>query len=341
MSLELVKGCSKRLVFLIVVYLSLSGCAVVYKTTGRVLLDYTYDEAVPYVLSMEDTQMVCAVAESFAPFFFSFANVTSPPDQIAILFYMASATCSESQAWEHELRYLRAVKEKNVSEAQDARIAQKRALKQAATRQVKGYYRLVTDFGEPGNECPKFRSSDEELYYLIGLLNGVQALFNDIAAEGSADVPLSIGMKVGRATNCLDSEQWWGLPGALRAAIWSALPNSKPDQNIDPYELLNESIELGLKQGVRIVQVLEAQLLLGQGETGRVKEVIRQHVEVTSRVPSNPSVALLDAIATVQLQAISDRLWTEATGTRTPIGGLGTFPDDKKDEELIDIDDLL
>ncbi len=44
----------------------------------------------------------------------------------------------------------------------------------------------------------------------------------------------------------------------------------------------------------------------------------------------------------LQLRAISDRLWTAETGSRTPIGKLGTFWDDPKDAvEMIEISDLL
>jgi hypothetical protein len=51
---------------------------------------------------------------------------------------------------------------------------------------------------------------------------------------------------------------------------------------------------------------------------------------------------MLDIVATKQVLAVSDRLWTEATGSRTPIGGLGTFWDDQSPaEEALDIDDLL
>jgi hypothetical protein len=50
----------------------------------------------------------------------------------------------------------------------------------------------------------------------------------------------------------------------------------------------------------------------------------------------------LDIVATQQILAVSDRLWTEATGSRTPIGGLGTFWDDASPaEEALDINDLL
>ncbi len=55
-----------------------------------------------------------------------------------------------------------------------------------------------------------------------------------------------------------------------------------------------------------------------------------------------PAFRLLDEFTALQLQAISDRLWTEATGKRTPISGLGTFWDDpKKAVDTINIDDML
>ena len=47
-------------------------------------------------------------------------------------------------------------------------------------------------------------------------------------------------------------------------------------------------------------------------------------------------------MAALQMQAISDRLWTEATGKRTPLGKAGSFWDDPaKVLDSIDIDDLL
>ncbi|MCH2223043.1 MAG: hypothetical protein MK097_22385, partial [Dechloromonas sp.] len=38
----------------------------------------------------------------------------------------------------------------------------------------------------------------------------------------------------------------------------------------------------------------------------------------------------VDEIAINLVQMISDRYWTEATGMRTPVGGLGKFWDDPK-----------
>ena len=53
---------------------------------------------------------------------------------------------------------------------------------------------------------------------------------------------------------------------------------------------------------------------------------------------------LVDLLASDQLLQISDRMWMQNTGTRTPIGAYGTFWDDKKETKKLDqnlIDDLL
>ncbi|NYT46426.1 MAG: hypothetical protein H0A75_00595 [Candidatus Methanofishera endochildressiae] len=61
-----------------------------------------------------------------------------------------------------------------------------------------------------------------------------------------------------------------------------------------------------------------------------------------SSMPANPNFLFLDKVATIQLQAVSDILWTEATGKRTPIGGLGTFWDDPESTtDTVDITDIL
>ena len=155
------------------------------------------------------------------------------------------------------------------------------------------------------------------------------------------DVPLDIALKVNRAATCLDNEKWWGLPRAIQAAIWINFPSSKPP-GIDPLAVLDQSMQTGLQQGMRISQVLGAQVYIGLGNTEQVKTIIRRHVEERTQNPTLASYRILDEVATLHLQAMSDYLWTEATGKRTPIGGLGTFWDDPTDAvETIDLADLL
>jgi len=255
--------------------------------------------------------------------------------------YLLAGSCSEFMAWEEDLRHLRALYSKNVPEAEDARIAQKRFMTQAARRHLAGYQSLVLAIAEPGGACPDFHSDNAELYWLLGLLDGLQAMLNDLASEGIANVPLDIASKVGRGSACLDNEKWWGLPKAIQAAIWVNIPNDKP-ADVDPLNVLDQSLQIGIKQGVRVSQVLAAKVHMGLGNIEQVKSIIRSHKKAIVNTPSKPEFRLLDELATVQLLAISDHLWTEATGKRTPISGLGTFWDDPKGAvDTINIDDML
>jgi hypothetical protein len=139
----------------------------------------------------------------------------------------------------------------------------------------------------------------------------------------------------------LDNEKWWGLPKAIQAAIWVTIPSNKP-ADADPIKVLDQSMKTGLQQGVPIAQVLAAQIHMGLGHTDQVKAIIRLHQEAKTQTPALSTYRLLNEFTTLQLQAISDRLWTEATGKRTPISGLGTFWDDpKKSVNTINIDDML
>ena len=329
------------LLTLLSLQLFLSSCTVVYKSTGDVLLGYAEDEGVPYMLSSSDVDLGCSMAQAFTPFLLSFSRVTAPPDQLAILLYLVAGSCSESKAQEEELRYLRAIYAKNSVEAQDARIAQQRILSLAARRQLTGYYSLVTAMEEPGGDCPDFDTSNDELYWLFGLLNGIQAILNDIASGGNVEVPMNIAAKVARGASCLDNEKWWGVPAAIQAAIWITIPGDQP-VNKTPREILQQSIQIGIQQGMGATHVLAAKVYLGQGEIEQVKQTIRSYANFSQQASDNQEFNILNKISRVHMIAISDRLWTAATGARTPLGKLGSFWDDSNEVvETIDIDELL
>jgi len=329
------------LLLLLASSLLLNACTPVYKTTGDILLSYTENQGVPYMLASNDVGMGCSMAEAFTPFLLSFSRVTTPPDQLAILFYLVAGSCTEFQAHEQELRYLRAIYAKNSIEAQDARIAQQRFLQLAARRQLTGYYALLSAMSEPGGKCPEFSADNDEFYWLVGLLDGIQATINDIASGGQVEVPMDIAAKVGRGAGCLDNERWWGVPAAIQAAIWITIPGNEP-VDIDPRLVLQQSIQMGAEQGMAVSHVLAAKIYLGQGKTAELKQLIRNYVEQSSSAIKNQKFAVLNQVAKIQIQAISDRLWTEATGRRTPLGRLGTFWDDTDTTvETIDIDGFL
>jgi len=111
-----------------------------YKGTGEILIGYTKDQAIPYILETDNVDMGCMMSEAFAPFILSFSRVTTPPYQLAIMFNYLSGSCSEFKAKEEELRYLRALHVNNITEAQDARITQKRLLNKAARLQLNSYH---------------------------------------------------------------------------------------------------------------------------------------------------------------------------------------------------------
>lgn len=93
---------------------------------------------------------------------------------------------------------------------------------------------------------------------------------------------------------------------------------------------------------MRIVQVIAAKIHIGLGNSEQVKRIIRDNVRTRSNIETNPKYVFLDEVATIQLLAISDTMWTEATGKRTPIGRLGAFWDDPKNTmDTIDIIDIL
>jgi hypothetical protein len=81
-----------------------------------------------------------------------------------------------------------------------------------------------------------------------------------------------------------------------------------------------------------------------QGDKEAVKALIRSNAQQIAEKPADPNYRLFDQVAQNYLLSISDQLWSEAQGHRTPWQGYGTFWDDV-DEELegmdLDIDDLL
>ena len=77
-----------------------------------------------------------------------------------------------------------------------------------------------------------------------------------------------------------------------------------------------------------------------KGNDERLRKAIRDYAANDQNL--NPDYAMLDAIAGFIVQGISDREWTENTGKRTPIGGIGTFWDDQAQSgPSVNIDDLL
>ncbi|GAA5125237.1 hypothetical protein [Alloalcanivorax gelatiniphagus] len=330
---------SSRLVLAGGMVVALSGCAMIWKSTGDILVTFGEAEMAPYLFTYDDIRMGCMTGEAQTPLLMSFAEVGSWPEKLGVLTFTTAAVCMQQQALEEELRYHREVRAGNVSSAQDARIAQKRLSAVAAKRLYKAYTLMNEKFGplEEG-QCPYLRKDLDELVWLVGNISGVQALVADGAADGTVGVPRDIVAKVERRMKCLDNEKWWGAPMGVRATIWSILPQLAPE-GAEPWKVLHESEQMGFEQGVRLGSAFYAMSAYSKGDNERLRDAIRNFAANGDNV--DPQYMMMDTIAGVLVTGLSDLLWTENTGKRTPIGALGTFWDDEPEESEVDIDDLL
>ena len=90
---------------------------------------------------------------------------------------------------------------------------------------------------------------------------------------------------------------------------------------------------------MRLGSALYAMAAYSKGDDARLKQAIRDFAAHGKN--TNPNYRMLDAMAADIIQGLSDRLWTQATGKRTPFGELGTFWDDVQAQPKVDINDLI
>jgi hypothetical protein len=283
--------------------------------------------------------MASETGVSMGSYLLSFERVTSPPRRAAISTMLSAAQCADELAWQEELRGLRAIFKGDAHEAQDARIAEKRAHAVAAARYHRAFVSLVAAYGVPAELCPELDREDEILW-LLGLLAGVQAVQHDRGSGGLVEVPLDVLQKTARGAACLDDARWWGVPKALQAIVWLSVPGSKPSGS-DPWAELDAAVQRGEKQEVRLAGAIAVQAAINVGDEARLKDGIRRFGSTPAQDGAGAKYRLLDATAVRQVLAASDRLWTQATGHRTPVGSLGQFWDSTSTSTEDDTDDLL
>lgn len=322
--------------------LSMTGCSnMAYRFAGDQLMTFGKREMAPYLMAFDDVPMLCGTAESLTPLLMTFEAVGSDPDQMAVMVYMGAALCAESQAFEHELRYLRALNQGRFDEAKDARVAQKRAHALAAKRQQISYRRFLSYYGDlPPGRCPKQLKNDvDDLIYLLGMVSGVKAMLNDIQSDSQVNVEKDIAGKILYWTQCLDNAKWWELPSGMRSTVWNFVPMLAPE-GATPMADLARVAKVGELAGVRLAHAIWALSAYGNGDMENTRRSLREFRAAGETRAVDPRYRVLDAVATEIISGISDRMWTEATGTRTPVGALGTFWDDVP-ASAGDIDDLL
>ena len=318
--------------------LALASCqSAVYSTTGKVMSAYAVDHILPSMMQSDDVGMACETGVSMGSFLMSFERVADRPDKAALVTLMSAGMCAEGEAWEAELTQLRALRDSRASEAQDARIREKEAHYTAARRFHEAYQRLVSAYGDPTIQCPSLQPADE-IIFLLGLSAGALAVLHDRAADGAAEVPLDLPRRVAHGAACLDEERWWGVPAALQAAVWVSIPGATP-YGVDSWEVLVDAANGGDDDGVRLARAFLVQSAAAFGRTDEVRHAISDQARMLKEHPADPAWRMLDRYGTLMIQHESDKLWTSATGHRTPRGALGTFWDDPpavSDDGLLD-----
>ena len=322
----------------------LSGCSQVIKTGANIALGFTEKHIVPPILAMDDAEMVCNSGNSLTPAIMATKDMGADPTRVAVLMYSAAGICAEQKALDAELRYLRASKANQVTEAQDARIEQKRWAALASERQYTGYQLFQSRFEKKykkglGESCPKMNSDIEQTVYLLGMLSGLQAMTNDINSGGAVNVPKDIAAVVERGMTCLNNEKFWGAPEATRAVIWTLLPGAG-DGKPEPYATMKESMEIGEKKGVRLAHALYAIAAQASGDDAKVRDALKSFAQSrTETKPANPQFRLIDSMASNIVQGVADRYWTENTGVRGTDEGMQRFWDES--DSSSNLDDLF
>lgn len=318
-----------------------TGCSrFIHRTTGNILADHVVQNGIPALMSSNVGSLAYITGEADADLFETFTAVGSHTERISVVMYLLAGFYWEEQANEHQRRYLRAMYTANAAEAQDERIAERNAWKEATLRWLLSYQYMIRGFGEIGEKCPVLRNESDQLLFLFGLISGVEALLGTVASMHQVDVPMSAAAKSARAANCLDNDKWWGLPKTIQGAIWTVVPGSAPKGG-DGWQVMAHGVQQGSQAGVHLGYVLQALMADNANKPELVRSSIKGFADAQRQHPTPDNLRLMDSISEKKIQILSDRIWLEATGHRTPVGALGTFPDqgepqvDTKLEQLI------
>lgn len=320
----------------------LSGCAPLYWTTGALLTSYTNDEAVPYVLASDDINLAaCGTGLGFKQFIGSFSRVGDHPGKILIQLNTLTGLCAADRAQHAHLVYLRALHLGNTAIARDAYIREQRWWQRAAQRRLQGYKNTRRVYGKLGDgQCPALDSEAAQARFLIGLLTSVQALLSDLRASSTVGVPTDIAARAARASHCLDSNKWWGVPAALRAVVWLSVPGTKPEDK-NPWKVLERAVAAGAADNMPLAASLMIRAGYLQGNLQRQKQGISAVARIYKPGQMPEDYRLLAEVAYSDARFFSDRIWIKKTGHRTPLRSLGTFPGSEPQRKPLDVSEFL
>ncbi len=316
--------------------MALTGCQSLQRTGTNAVIGTLERNSVPPALAVSDLNMGCNYATTMVPLMGSMRSFYGDPSGLESILSTSSGICADLEANAEELRYLRAQRDKRSVEAQDARTSYKRLIERTARRQLAAFEHMRTSLEQKlrfkyGETCPQFgrvKGDFNQTIYLLGTLSGLQATVNDIAAEKTVGVPTDIPPKAEFAMTCLDDTKWWGAPQAIRATVWSTVPGAAEGKDVAG--TFDKAMAKAEKSGVRIAHVLAAISAGVTDDKARVRTIIQRFATAPGFAP-NKEYRYIDQTAVAAIQHLSDVDWTLGTGSRTPVGGLGTFWNEKNE----------
>jgi hypothetical protein len=298
--------------------LGLSGC--IHKIVDKATVKGVVAES----MRVPDVDMACETGVSLRT---PVAAMTKKKSLKAMLISeMTAGMCDEVAALDAELDAALALSAAHelgpvprAVAAKDARLRAERLHARSAERYYRAWQTAEAAFGPYGPECPKLKEW-EELAYFLGLFAGVQAVLHDSAAGGPVGVPKEVLLSASRASECLDNDQWWHVPQAVRGAVWATIPGSGPD-DVDPWALIDEAAEKSDKLGIRVPRGLQATIAVNNGKDEIALEAIQKHAATLAATPADADYLLLDRFAFLLSQFQSDLIWIAEEGHRTPVFG--------------------
>ena len=303
----------KCLIPAIIATAALCACSV-QKMAGNTVVEFTHDRAIPYLMSQGDLQAACSMGQSMGPVVASFAKVDVDPSNVGIATNMAAGMCAEFDQRNAELDRVRALHDNQTTLAQDALIREKQGHRLAALRMIAGYENAMHTFGDYSEKCRKFDNDTDELLAMLGLASGALALVHDFNSEKSVGISLAVPGVIEKSMKCFSDDKWWGMPTALRAALWLSIPGAGPE-GVDPLEAMQKAAQKGDAQGVLLAR---AMLAMMASNVGNSDVMCRAIAEIPEEDKLNHDYDMLNAYAKGIITHQADLAWTREKGHRAP-----------------------
>lgn len=274
-----------------------SGCSVLYKPLASTINAYSEDIAISDFLRTNDVDMMCRSGDALGSLVDSFAQTGVSPDKVALTLYLLSAFCENERAHYLHMESLLAAQAGNGVVAQSYMALSQRSLASVSRRQYTSYELAMSAYPVTQKQpCPDFATEQDELLFMLGNLQGLEALINDGKSGGLASVPKSTANAIFANMQCVNNEAWWGTPQAVRAALTVFLPELDRELAKRSDEVLNESVALGRKLNTPLAETVALGAWVAQSKPEQIQQLLQEHYEYRRNADYNPrwmAVALI------------------------------------------------